>query len=331
MSQKAITRILIVVNLILMGILFIILWLPSRVTRGPEEARAYFIRDISSLPYWVAQEKGFFDSVGVKIRAEEVIRVGDEIAMIRRGTVALGIGFPWDALIGKADTGLASFRVVYSVFGTPEKPATALVAAKGSGITSLRDLTGKRIGYWQDTRGSLEVPAILLALGVDTTGTKMVALSASEMPTAFADKRCEAMLVFEPMRTQYLADTDNILVVEDGFLEKHLAAGARLPVSVIFTSLPNLKLRNESTVRAIKALNMAVDYIRSNPDEARKIAKANLNLPDGAEIVLPEFRRYDEEDYGVIESYTKKLSEMSVILFEPPDLKNLYLRTTDIK
>jgi ABC-type nitrate/sulfonate/bicarbonate transport system substrate-binding protein len=331
MSQKAITRILIVVNLILIGILIVILWLPGRIRKGPEEARVYFMRDISSLPYWVAQEKGFFDSVGVKIKAEEVVRVGDEIAMVRRGTVVLGIGFPWDALIGKADTGLANFRVAYSVFGTPEKPATALIATKESGITGLKDLTGKRIGYWQDTRGSLEIPAILLALGVDTAGTKMVALSSGEMPTAFADNRCEAMVVFEPVRTQYLADTDNILVVEDGFLEKYLAAGGRLPVSAVFTSVPNLKLRRESTVRSVKALNMAVNYIRANPDEAKKIARANLSLPEGAEIVLPEFRRYDEEDYGAIETYMKKLNELSVILFEPPDLKNLYLRTSDIK
>lgn len=331
MNQKAITRILIVVNLILIGILIVILWLPGRVKKGPEEARVYFMRDISSLPYWVAQEKGFFDSVGVKVKAEEIVRVGDEIAMVRRGTVVLGLGFPWDALIGKADTGLANFRIVYSVFGTPEKPATALIATKESGIKGIKDLTGKRIGYLQDTRGSLGITAILLALGVDTAGTKMVALSSGEMPTAFADNRCEAMVIFEPVRTRYLADTDNILFVEDGFLEKYLAADGRLPVSVLFTSIPNLKLRRESTVRSVKALNMAVDYIRANPEEAKQIARANLSLPEGAEISLPDFRRYDEEDYGVIESYIKKLNEMSVILFEPPDLKNLYLRTSDIK
>ncbi len=331
MSQKAITRILIVVNLILIGILIVILWLPGRIRKGPEEARVYFMRDISALPYWVAQEKGFFDSVGVIVKAEEVVRVGDEIAMIRRGTVVLGLGFPWDALIGKADTGLANFRVVYSVFGTPDKPATALLARKDAGITSVKDLTGKRIGYWQDTRGALEVPAILLSLGVDTAGVKMVALSSGEMPTAFADNRCEAMVVFEPVRTQYLADTDNILVLEDGFLEKYLVSGGRLPVSAVFTSVPNLRLRRDATVRAVRALNMAVDYIRANPAEAEKIARANLTLPEGADLALPEFRRYDEEDYMVIESYMKKLNEMSVILFEPPDLKNLYLRTSDIK
>jgi ABC-type nitrate/sulfonate/bicarbonate transport system substrate-binding protein len=331
MSQKAITWILFVVNLILMGILIAMLWLPTRVKKGPEEARAYFVRDISALPYWVAQEKGFFDSVGVKLKADEVIRVGDEIAMIRRGTVVLGIGFPWDALIGKADTGLANFRVIYSVFGTPERPATALVAARGSGIASLSNLKGKRIGYWQDTRAYLEVPPILVALGVDTAGTRMMALSASEMPTAFADNRCDAMLVYEPLRSLFLSDTENIIVVEDGFLEKHLAPNGRLPVSVIFTAIPNLKLRHESTVRLIKALNMAVDYIKANPEEAKKIASSNLNLPEGAEFTLPEFRRYDEEDYGTIESYVKKLSEMSVILFEPTNLKDLYLRTADIK
>ncbi|MEO0181415.1 MAG: ABC transporter substrate-binding protein [candidate division WOR-3 bacterium] len=331
MSQKAITRILIVVNLILMVILFVILWLPGRVRKGPEEARLYFMRDISSLPFWIAQEKGFFDSVGVKIRAEEVVRVGDEIAMVRRGTVVLGVGFPWDALVGKADTGLVNFRVVYSLFGTPEKPATALISMKGFGVARLNDLTGKRIGYWQDTREALEIPAILLSLGVDTSGIKMVALSSGEMPTAFADNRCDAMLVFEPMRTQYLADSAAVILLEDAFLEKHLAPDGRLPVSVIFTSVPNLKLRREGTVRAIKALNMAVDYMKANPDEAKRIARANLNLPENAEVPLPEFRRYDEEDYAVIESYIKRLSELSVVLFEPPGLKNLYLRTTDIK
>ncbi|MGB9590644.1 MAG: ABC transporter substrate-binding protein, partial [Candidatus Hydrothermia bacterium] len=277
------------------------------------------------------QEKGFFDSVGVNIKAEEVVRVGDEIAMIRRGTVVLGLGFPWDAIIGKADTGLTNFRVVYSVFGTPDNPITALIARKDAGIAGMKDLTGKRIGYWQDTRGALEVPAILLSLGIDTMGVRMIALSAGEMSTAFADNRCEAMIVFEPVRTQYLADTDNILVLEDGFLEKHLASGGQLPVSAVFTSVPNLKLRREATIKTIKAINMAVDYIKANPADAEKIARANLTIPEDANLVLPEFRKYDEEDYTVIESYMKRLSEMSVILFGPPDLKNLYLRTSDIK
>lgn len=331
MSQKAITRILIVVNLILIGILIVILWLPSRVMKGPEEARVYFVRDISSLPYWVAQEKGFFDSVEVKIKAEEVVRIGDEIAMIRRGTVVLGIGFPWDALIGKADTGLGNFRVAYSVFGTSEKPSSALVAVKGKGVKELKDLIGKRIGYWQDTRGALEIPPIMLAAGVDTAGMKMIPLSTSEIPTAFADNRCDAMVVFEPFRTQYLADTSGFTILEDGFLEKRLAPEGRLPVSVIFSSVPNLRLRRESTVRVVRAMDMAVDYINANPDEARRIARDNLDISEGSDLTLPEFRKYDQEDHVVIESYIKKLNELSVVLFEPPNLKNLYLRTSDIK
>jgi len=331
MKSRVLTNILIVVNIILAAILIFILWLPSRNKKEAAESRIFFTRDISSLPYWVAKEKGYFDSLHVKVTGDEVPRISDEIDMVGRGTLTLGIGVPWDAFIGKATTNLPKYRVIYSVFGTAESPQTALVARKDAGITSLAGLTGKRLGFNQETRQNITIPAILLGLGVDTTGIRMTPLSASEMATAFVDNRCDALVALEPYRTIFLADTDDIVVVEDGFLEKHLASQSALPVATIFTSVANLKLRNRSTIPVIKAMNKAVDYIKANPEDAARIARENMGLAPEAQVKVPDFRKYDQEDPQVIAGYMANLKSMSAILFEVPDLKDLYLRTSDVK
>ncbi len=329
MSKRAVTNILVVVNIFLIAILVLILWLPGRNKKEVAEARVFFTRDIASLPYWVAQEKGYFDSVQVKVKGDEVPRIGDEIDMVGRGTMILGLGATWDALIGKATTNLPKYRVIYSVFGTPDAPQTALVARADKEITSINDLTGKRLGYFQDTRGNLTIPALLAEAGVDTAGIKMTALSTSEIPTAFIDNRCEAMVVYEPFRSLFIADTDNVVLLEDGFLEKHLVSD--LPVALGFTSIANFKLRNKTTVKLIKAMNLAVDFINSNPDEAEAIALANLGLPEGTHLKLPKFSKYNEQDPQVITAYLNRLKSLSVILFEVPDLKDIYLRSSDVK
>ena len=321
MSKSALTKILAVVNVLLAAVLFYILWSAGAKRHAAAEVRVFFYRDPSALPLWVAVEKGFFDTTVVKVKTEEIPRLGDEVGMVSRGAVLVGVGFPWEGFISRASADLDKFRLVYTTVGTKDKPVTALVAWRESGVKTLKDLAGKRVGYLQDLRLNLYLKPLLAKEGVDTAGVKLVPLSFSEMRSAFIDKRAEALVAPEPLRTYFLSDTEDVVLVEDAFLEKHLVSPYFWGATV--TSIANLRLRAEATKAVVDGLKKGLEFVRSNPSEAGKILRENLGLENLTQLELPQFADASQVKDQELQAFFDALKGAGAVLFEMPQAKVL--------
>jgi NitT/TauT family transport system substrate-binding protein len=134
-------------------------------------------------------------------------------------------------------------KCVSSVDGSePSNPAddsTVLVAAKGSGITSIKDLAGKDIAEVQLTSlNSLAVEVLAKQAGIDPASIHQVAIPFAQMPAALAQGRVQAAVIVAPF-----------------------AATATGEGATVITH-PNVDLFPNATVTCLDAMS---SYISANP------------------------------------------------------------------
>jgi len=155
--------------------------------------------DDASLFY--AQDSGIFRQHGLNVSfVAQASPVAVEASMAS-GTEQFGF-ITTPVLINLASKGVG-VKCVSTVDGNePTNPAddtTVLVAAKGSGITSIKDLAGKSVAEVQlSSLNSLSVEVLAKQAGVNPSSIRQVAIPFAQMPAALAQGRVQAAVIVAP-------------------------------------------------------------------------------------------------------------------------------------
>jgi NitT/TauT family transport system substrate-binding protein len=204
--------------------------------------------DDASLFY--AQSSGIFKKHGLNVTlVAQASPVAVEASMAS-GTEQFGF-ITTPVLINLNSKGV-NVKCVSSVDGSePSNPAndsTVLVAAKGSGIKSVKDLAGKNVAEVQLTSlNSLAVEILAKQAGIDPTSIHQIAIPFPQMPAALAQGRVQAAVIVAP------------------FADSATSEGATV------VSHPNVQLFPNGTVTCLDALN---SYISANPTVAAEFRAA---------------------------------------------------------
>jgi NitT/TauT family transport system substrate-binding protein len=196
--------------------------------------------DDASLFY--AQDSGIFRQHGLNVSfVAQASPVAVEASMAS-GTEQFGF-ITTPVLINLASKGV-NVKCVSSVDGSePSVPAddsTVLVAAKGSGITSVKDLAGKNVAEVQLTSlNSLAVEILAKQAGINPTSIHQVAIPFAQMPAALAQGRVQAAVIVAPF------------------------AGTATSEGATVITHPNVDLFPNGTVTCLDAMG---SYISANPN-----------------------------------------------------------------
>ena len=195
--------------------------------------------DDASLYY--AQSSGIFKQHGLNVTfVAQASPVAVEASMAS-GTEQFGF-ITTPVLINLNSKGV-SVKCVSSVDGsepsTPADDSTVLVAAKGSGITSVKDLAGKNVAEVQLTSlNSLAVEILAKQAGINPSSIHQIAIPFPQMPAALAQGRVQAAVIVAP------------------FTDTATAEGATV------LTHPNVDLFPNGTVTCLDAMS---SYISANP------------------------------------------------------------------
>jgi NitT/TauT family transport system substrate-binding protein len=195
--------------------------------------------DDASLFY--AQSSGIFEKHGLHVTfVPQASPVAVEASMAS-GTEQFGF-ITTPVLINLNSKGV-NVKCVSSVDGSePSNPAddsTVLVAAKGSGITSVKDLAGKNVAEVQLTSlNSLAVEILAKRAGIDPASIHQIAIPFPQMPAALAQGRVQAAVIVAP------------------FADTATSEGATV------LTHPNVDLFPNGTVTCLDAMG---SYISANP------------------------------------------------------------------
>jgi len=229
--------------------------------------------DDASLFY--AQDSGIFKKHGLNVTfVAQASPVAVEASMAS-GTEQFGF-ITTPVLINLASKGVGA-KCVSTVDGNePTNPAddtTVLVAAKGSGIKSIKDLAGKNVAEVQLTSlNSLSVMVLAKQAGIDPHSIHQIAIPFAQMPTALAQGRVQAAVIVAPFTQTALGEGATVLTHPNQVLFPNGTLTCLDAMGSYISANPTIV----SEFRA--AMNEAVTYSATHQAEVKQALVKGLNL-----------------------------------------------------
>ena len=219
-------------------------------------------------------------------------------------------------LINLASKGVG-VKCVSTVDGNePTNPAddtTVLVAGKGSGITSVKDLAGKNVAEVQLTSlNSLAVMVLARQAGVDPTSIHQIAIPFPQMPAALAQGRVQAAVIVAPFTQTALADGATIITRPN----QDLFPNGTLTCLDAMSSYISANPAVVSEFRA--AMDQSVTYSAAHESVVKQTLAKGLNIPMATaekQVLSTNFSTtFNDASIGQIESDMKSFG---IITSEP--------------
>jgi NitT/TauT family transport system substrate-binding protein len=261
----------------------------------------YLLGDLHQLPFFVAQDKGFFKDEGINVQVVGPFDAGPA-EMDALAANQLDIGY-----VGVSPAILAAARKVeISVIAGVNLEGSALATSNNINVVS--DLKGKKVAT--PAPGSIQY----ILMGMLLSGNKMSfgdlelfpgTIKPPDMAQALQTNRIDGYLVWEPFISKSVVSGYGKILAES----KDIWAGH--PCCVVVTR-NDFAAKNDTVVSAvIRAHQKAVQFIEANPAEAKAIAQKWTKLD--AAVINAAFDRV-KYTYSVNKDDVKKFVQEIISL-----------------
>ena len=225
-------------------------------------------------PVKLGVEKGFFKEEGLKLELEVAQSGAAVIPAVVSGQYEFGYSNTLSLVLGQGK-GLP-LRIVHSANSAghePEPSQEALVVAKNSGITSVKQLEGKTIALNSlNNTPHISVLATLEKAGVNTDSVHFVEAGFPDMALALSKGRFDAAQIVEPFLTEVLKKgfVDLAHPYRDFDPDQHIASW--------FTTQEQIDSNPEVVGAFARAVEKSNAYARENSEEVREIVPKYLDI-----------------------------------------------------
>ena len=225
---------------------------------------------------FLARDKGFFARHGLNVTLTPAANPIAVVSSMVSGQEQFG--FLTTPVLINVNTKGTPLKCVSTVDGQqPAPPAldgTALVAAKGSGITSVRDLAGKKVATVQlASLNSLSVWVLAKQAGISPRSIQLIQMPFPQMPAALSQGRVQAAVIVAPFVNTALAEGATIINRPNQVLYPHGTV-------TCLGALGSYISQHTATVTAFHAaMNEAVAYARAHQSAAKATLAKYLTLP----------------------------------------------------
>ncbi len=260
-KQKLLAGIVILAMIVIGTIL---IFVPSN-TQNQEPLKVGVIVYPGFAPFYIADEKGYFEKEGVNA---EVVLINDPnqaISLLESNEVQL--------LFSSAD-----FTIIISDAGVDMKEIFASDIGDGSDgllvkneVNSISDLKGKTVYLGMGYPSHFLFRYLTKQAGLKNEDVTLIDMGADQVGAAFVAKQIDYGMSWEPWLSQASERKDGKVL----FSSKD-KPGIITDTFVVRTD--TLNSRNEDVKAVVRAWFDSVDFIKSNPDEANSIMAKNLGL-----------------------------------------------------
>lgn len=147
----------------------------------------------SDAPYLVARDKGYFREAGLDVTIDQGEGSGATVTRIMGGAYDAGFG-DINAIIQNAATRPADTPVM--VYQMWSQPPFSLVAKKSSGIATLKDLEGRKLGGAPGTPTTRLLPVFARANNLDLAKLNLTSMAPNLQEPMLIQGQIDAALVF---------------------------------------------------------------------------------------------------------------------------------------
>jgi NitT/TauT family transport system substrate-binding protein len=237
-------------------------------------------------PFFVAQENGYFKEEGVDLELVTMEDVKIRFAALAGGKI--------DALATTVDTMplyLKPDGPVYKyLFALDDsKGGDGIVANKD--IKSIADLKGKKVAFTEGSVSQFYINVLLQEAGLSESDIEVINMTAGDAGSAFVTGNVDAAVTWEPWLSRGKAS-------DHGHLLTDSSSKPGLITDVVLASEDVIKSRGNELKGIYRAWVRAVEFVKSNPDEANVIMAKGvggwLKKPDVFAETLTGITYYDD-------------------------------------
>jgi NitT/TauT family transport system substrate-binding protein len=209
-------------------------------------------------PFYIARDKGFFKEEGVDV---ELVIMED--TPIKMGALMAGQIDLVASTVDEFPIYMKPGKMLHYVLAVDNsKGGDGVVANKD--ITSIADLKGKKVAFEQGSVSQFFLNALLKDAGMTEADIEPVNMAATDAGVAFAAKQVDAAVTWEPALSQGAKS-------EHGHMLLTSADKPGLITDVVATTAETAVAKKDDIAAFVRARYKAVDYSKSNPDDANAI------------------------------------------------------------
>jgi NitT/TauT family transport system substrate-binding protein len=209
-------------------------------------------------PFYIARDKGFFKDEGVDV----------ELTIMEDTPIKMGA-----FLAGQVDL-VASTADEFPIYMKPGKMVHYVLAVDNSkggdgvvankDITTIADLKGKKVAFEQGSVSQFFLNALLKDAGMTQDDIEAVNMAATDAGVAFAAKQVDAAVTWEPALSQGAKAAHGHILLTS-------ADKPGLITDVVAVTAENAVAKKDDIAGFVRAWYKAVDFAKTNPDEANAI------------------------------------------------------------
>ncbi len=209
-------------------------------------------------PFYIARDKGFFKEEGVDVEITIMEDTPIKMGALMAGQIDLVAStvdeFPIYMKTGK--------MLHYILAVDNSKGGDGVVANKD--ITSIAGLKGKKVAFEQGSVSQFFLNALLKDAGMTQDDIEAVNMAATDAGVAFAAGQVDAAVTWEPALSQGAKS-------EHGHILLTSADKPGLITDVVAVTAETAVAKKDDIAAFVRAWYRAVDFAKSNPDEANAI------------------------------------------------------------
>lgn len=288
--------------------------------------RIGFFPNLTHAPALIAYQKGYYAAQmkGVKVDVKEFVSGTTLSEAFAAGALDIGLIGP-----GPVINAAAKGMPIQIIAGVSEAGAV-LIARQGSGVSSLKDLAGKKVAV--PSLGNTQDILLRAMLGSENLKSQdnggNVTLSSvppTDVAAAFASKQLDAAIVPEPWGA-LLQSQGNTLIGD----EKSVWRGGDYPAALVIVNTKFAAANPEIVKGFLRAHLQAIRFINNSPAAAEKVigdallklAKQKLDprvlqaalkrTPVSADVNLEALKAYGQ--LTVDAGYTRRLPDFGALV-----------------
>lgn len=278
------------------------------------------------LPLFVAKERGFFDKRGVQVdllRFESSPEIGTALL---NGSIDAGASIATSVALSIESRDPGKMKVFIVDAENKDNYLSSFVVLKGSGINDLQGLKGKKIGSFPGPTAVTFGKMVLEKAGLDPSkDVEYVELAAPTHLSALESKTVDALFTYEPIATQAVMEKNAVKLVP-GAVETYIIDPWQAGVWVVNDNFKTTK--QEIARQFMLAIYDAIDYMRANPDSAKKALTPYTSIKPEVALATPNipFTKLGEVNLDALQKHADILMDRKV-LSKRIDTKQMLLPT----
>jgi len=211
-------------------------------------------------PFYVAQEKGFFKEEGLDVQLQRIEGTGDRRAALIAGRIE-ALGSTIDDLVVGASQGVTA-RMVLGI--DQSSGADGIVAVNT--IKDIKDLKGKTVAVQPGFVNHFFLLYLLDRNGISPNDVKIEAMEPDAAGLAFVAKKIDVAVTWEPYLSRAKERPDGHVLITTA---DPIAQG--VIVDNLIVRDDTIEGRRRDIEKFVRAWFKAVQYVKTNPDDANAI------------------------------------------------------------